>query len=275
MIHEPDPEPPAPRRSLFGRFTDPEPSPPAPSLDDEDEDEPFEPVFSAPFDDDDLDDPGGGVPEFVEEPAPQPAAPRRPRRSWRRSEPAPVAETPEPEGADEEFYDLRDSQPWLYAPDPEALQEFDQDLDQDLDPEPVPVRQRISSRNLPGQPDNQVAFGASGIGGSGRNLMVAAGVGAALFAIALVASALGALVLCLLVAVILLLCAGEYFQAMRQAGYEPVALVGLAAVAAAPLAVYWRPQVGLYVVVVLALLACLTTFVVGAGGQGRVVEACR
>ncbi len=210
------------------------------------------------FEDDGLADDGFGDEVFepappVEEPVARAPRPSLGRRLFERE---PVEEPEEP----------------LYAPDPAALREFDDDLGESLgpEPEPEPVRRRISSRNVPVE---RPAYGAAPVGGGERNLTAAAVVGVGLVAVALLATALGPVVLCLLVAAILVLCAGEYFQALRQAGYEPVALVGLVTVGAAPLAAFWRPGVGLYVVLVLGVLACLGTFVVGAGGQGHLLDS--
>ena len=58
----------------------------------------------------------------------------------------------------------------------------------------------------------------------------------------------------LLIAAVLALAASEFFVSLRKVGYQPATLLGLTATAAMPLAVYWRGESAIGVVLVLTIL---------------------
>jgi len=90
-------------------------------------------------------------------------------------------------------------------------------------------------------------------GGSDRNLGMAVGTGVALGVAAILALWLGEVFALALVTILLLLASLEFFNAVRQVGYQPAVLVGAAATAGLPLATYWRGPVAYPVVLFLAI----------------------
>ena len=77
----------------------------------------------------------------------------------------------------------------------------------------------------------------------------------------------------ILVTVVILLAAGEFFDALRRVGFEPATLLGITACAAFPLGVYWRGLEAFPLLSVLTVVGCLGWFLAGAAGPGaRVVE---
>jgi len=104
--------------------------------------------------------------------------------------------------------------------------------------------------------------------GSARegNTVAAIVVGLVLGGIVLGAIALGEEVTLAVLAIALLLAAAEWFTSLRHAGYHPPSLLGFTAVAAMPLAAYWRGAEGILLVLVFALFGAGLWYV---GGVGR------
>ncbi|MGE0878518.1 MAG: phosphatidate cytidylyltransferase [Acidimicrobiia bacterium] len=85
-------------------------------------------------------------------------------------------------------------------------------------------------------------------GTGGRNMTSAIGAGLVMFAVAIALFMAGPRYAMIIVVVVCALGAAEFFTAARRAGYRPAVPIGLAASAAAPLARYWRGDIGLPVV---------------------------
>jgi phosphatidate cytidylyltransferase len=102
-------------------------------------------------------------------------------------------------------------------------------------------------------------------GTTGRNMPVAIGVGIALGALFLLLAKLGGKYLMVLVVLALAAAAVEFFDKVREQGYQPATLVGIVAVAGLPLAAYWRGDGGLPLVLVLAVAATLLWYMVSGG----------
>ncbi len=100
-----------------------------------------------------------------------------------------------------------------------------------------------------------------------RNLPLAVAVGVGLGALALVSFAVGRAATVALITVVLIVAAAEFFNALRVVGYQPATLVGLAATGAAPLAVYWRGETAIPLVVFLTLVFSLLWFLLGVGTE--------
>ena len=99
-----------------------------------------------------------------------------------------------------------------------------------------------------------------GRGGSDIQTRVLTGV--ILLAVAVAALMIGPVLALVLIAVIVALSAGEFFNAIRVAGYQPATLLGLTASVALPLAVYWRGQQAVPLILALAvaiaaLISCI------------------
>jgi phosphatidate cytidylyltransferase len=104
------------------------------------------------------------------------------------------------------------------------------------------------------------------VGGTkGRDMPTAIGVGVAIAVVFLIAVRTKPWVVGMIVVLVLALAAVEYFDRVREKGYEPAIVPGLAACIAAPLAVYFYGGFALPLVAVLAFGACAITFI-GARG---------
>jgi phosphatidate cytidylyltransferase len=100
---------------------------------------------------------------------------------------------------------------------------------------------------------------------------MAIGVGLAFAAVALFAFLLGPKFAVVLVTVVVTVAAAELFNVLRQAGYQPASLLGIAAVAALPLAAYYKGEVGIPVALFLTVVFGLLWYLTGAGGDDRPV----
>lgn len=109
--------------------------------------------------------------------------------------------------------------------------------------------------------------------GSGRDMTMALAVGGGLALLAIVALIAGSKFVLLVVTAILVLAAIEYFNVLRKVGWESATLLGIAACAAFPLAIYWRGPAYYPLLTFLALASILAWYLVGAGGRDpRVLE---
>ncbi len=97
-------------------------------------------------------------------------------------------------------------------------------------------------------------------GTAGRDMGAAIGVGIALAALFLLLARAGPKYLMVLVVLALAAAAVEFYDKVREHGYQPATLVGLVAVAGLPLAAYWRGPAALPLVVFLAVVATLAWY---------------
>jgi len=68
---------------------------------------------------------------------------------------------------------------------------------------------------------------------------------------------------------VIVLAGVEFFSAVRRGGHRPATLLGLAAVAAYPLAVYWRGEPAMPLVLFLTIVFTLMWYLLGVGGNAR------
>ncbi len=113
----------------------------------------------------------------------------------------------------------------------------------------------------------QQAFGAAPVGGGGRDMPVAAGVGLGLAALILVSMAVAPVAAVIVVTALLGLAAVEYFNVLRTAGYHPAVLLGLVAVVGMPLAVYWRGEAAMPLVLVLTVVFGFIWYLSGVASE--------
>jgi phosphatidate cytidylyltransferase len=107
------------------------------------------------------------------------------------------------------------------------------------------------------------------VAGPGRDLPSAVAVGLGLGAVYIGLANLGAKALVGLVVAVVVLCAIEFFDKVREKGYQPATLIGLVAVAALPIAAYWRVERGLTLVLFLGVvLTCVSMLVAGGPEAG-------
>lgn len=117
----------------------------------------------------------------------------------------------------------------------------------------------------------RAAAGYQRPGSTGRNVPVAVGVGVAFAVVALVCFSIGPAATAALVTVVLAVAAAELFTVLRQAGYQPAQLLGIAACAALPIAAYQDGSAGIPLVLSLTVVFGLIWYVAGAGGADRPV----
>jgi phosphatidate cytidylyltransferase len=97
----------------------------------------------------------------------------------------------------------------------------------------------------------------------------AVAVGVALGVIALVAFTIGPAAAMVLAEVVIVLAAAEYYGAVFRGGFRPATLLGLAAVAALPVATYWKGEAAFPVILFLAFGAGVLWYLLGVGGKAR------
>lgn len=119
--------------------------------------------------------------------------------------------------------------------------------------------------DVEGEPPLGAALGGSS--GAGRDLPAAVFVGVGLAALILAAMAVGPAAALVVVTLALGLGAVEWFNATRVAGHHPAVLLGLAAVVALPLAVYWRGEAAMPLVLVLSVVFGALWYLTGVGTE--------
>ena len=102
---------------------------------------------------------------------------------------------------------------------------------------------------------------------SDRRLGPAILTGAVLCAVAVVCFWVSPILTLVLLCVLMVLAAGEFFGAMRQVGYQPATLVGLVAAVGMPVAVYWRGADAYPLALGLVVMAALCWHLVGVTSE--------
>ena len=175
-------------------------------------------------------------------------------------------------------------------PDPEDFFAFDEDEEpwaEDAEPALVGAAEEgwyeddeetgaVGTRTISSDPRRVAAvrrFDGPGGGGSGagRDVPVAVGVGVGLAVLALVAFAAGPKFTVVLIAAVLAVAAIELFNVLRQAGYQPAVLLGVASCVTLPLAAYYKGEAGLPAVLFLTVVFGMAWYLAGAGGEDRPV----
>lgn len=143
------------------------------------------------------------------------------------------------------------------------------DLDDDHETDDILARRpQRRARRAAHQPAEQASFDAS----TGRDIGTAIGVGVGLVAVGFVCFALGAVTTTALIAVVLVLCAIEYFTTTRQAGYAPAGLLGLVGVGGFAIAPLYRPTIAFAVVAGVVTIAGLIWFLWVNPGEGALMN---
>lgn len=109
-------------------------------------------------------------------------------------------------------------------------------------------------------------------GAGGRDMQSAFITGVALLGIAIVALNLGPAVALALIVVVVALSAGEFFNALRVAGYQPATLLGMAGSIAMPIAVYFRGTQAVAMVMALAMVFGLLWYLAGVATEMPVMN---
>ena len=126
------------------------------------------------------------------------------------------------------------------------------------------------SEPTPAGDEPSLAESLSAVAGatSDRDMPMAVIVGVALAVLFFAAMAVGPVAALVIVTIALSLAAVEFFNAVRVAGYQPAVLLGLTAVLSLPLAVYWKGEAAIGLVLVLALLFGSLWYVMGISPDG-------
>jgi len=106
----------------------------------------------------------------------------------------------------------------------------------------------------------------------GRDMSMAVVTGVGLGALALAAFRIGTDAAVALVTILLVLAAAEFFMALRRAGYQPAALLGVVAVGALNLAAYWRFEAAVPLVLGLTVLFSLFWYLTGVDRQAPLLN---
>ncbi len=105
----------------------------------------------------------------------------------------------------------------------------------------------------------------------GRNVPMAAAVGAAMAAVALLAFSIGPVGALLIIELVIAAAGLEFLTALQRNGFRPATLVGVVAIAVFPLAVHWKGEAAFPLVLALTLVAGIIWYVAGLGGRARPV----
>jgi len=117
-------------------------------------------------------------------------------------------------------------------------------------------------------PDRGTAAATAG----GRDMTMAVATGVGLGALALAAFKIGTDATVALVTILLVLAAAEFFMALRRAGYQPAALLGVVAVGALNLASYWRFEAAVPLVLAITVLFSLFWYLTGVDRQAPLLN---
>jgi phosphatidate cytidylyltransferase len=139
----------------------------------------------------------------------------------------------------------------------------------DDEPEPPPAPARVTpirTRRVLGSAAGGRTGEDAGLGG-GRpeDLPVRVAVAAGIAVLAVILFIIGPAATMILVVAVLALCAIEFYDKLRERGYQPATLVGLSAVVGMPLAAYWKGETALPLVMALAVGTTLVWFLVSGG----------
>jgi phosphatidate cytidylyltransferase len=127
-------------------------------------------------------------------------------------------------------------------------------------PLPTTRPERVQTPN-----DGETAAVAS----KSRNVPIAAAVGIGMAIVAALLFKAGPLPALLLIEVVLVAAGFEYFGAMQKSGFRPATLLGLAAIAALPLAAYWKGESAIPAIIVLTFLFGIVWYLSSASGRAR------
>ena len=172
-------------------------------------------------------------------------------------------------------------------PDPEDFFAFDEDAWED---DPEPVRVGAVADEYDEYDDDEAPVRAGGTRsissdprragqarayerppGAGRDMPTAIAVGLGFAAVALICFKVGALTTVALICVVLGVAAVELLNVLRQAGYQPAILLGVASCVALPIAAYHHGEAGIAATLFLTVVFGMIWYLAGAGGEDRPV----
>ena len=131
-----------------------------------------------------------------------------------------------------------------------------------------PAGTTVSTEPVAPGPGRSTPAAAAG----GRDMTMAVVTGVGLGALALAAFKIGTDATVALVTILLVLAAAEFFMALRRAGYQPAALLGVVAVGALNLAAYWRFEAAVPLVLAITVLFSLFWYLTGVDRQAPLLN---
>src|SRR5690606_25424047 len=175
---------------------------------------------------------------------------------------------------DEPEIRFEDEDPVVRESEPDDFFDFDDEFaDDDFDlgpaePAVVPIESRRAARS------SQAAEPAapSRARGARDDIPTRVATGLAIAVAAAVAFVLGPKFTVVVIAVVLALAVAELFNATRREGYQPATLLGIAASAALPLAIYWRGGDAIPLVLFLTVAFAMLWFLIGAGNESPMLN---
>jgi len=138
---------------------------------------------------------------------------------------------------------------------------------------PPSRRTRRPTKPVPAAADTEHDDGAAPAEkrGNGRDVPQAVFVGVAIAVVGLILFRLGPAWAMAAVVTVVALAGVEFFGAVQRGGYRPATLLGLVAVAAFPLAAYWRGESAIALVLFVSFVFTVLWFLLGVGGSARPV----
>lgn len=133
---------------------------------------------------------------------------------------------------------------------------------------PARSSSRVAAADASGDSE---ASGAASTSAGGRNVPLAAAVGAAMAVVALVAFSIGPVGALVIAELVIVAAGAEFLNALQRNGFRPVTLLGVVAIAVFPLATYWKGEAAFPMVLSLMLLFGIVWYLVGLGGTSRPV----
>ncbi len=126
---------------------------------------------------------------------------------------------------------------------------------------------RAARRGRPAPAETPMRASNNGSSNNPNDLMQRVLTAAVLAGVAVLCFAIGDVVTLLLVAAVLGVAASEFFVSLRRVGYQPATLLGLTASVATPLAVYWRGESAIGVVLFLSMLFGALWYLMGVASE--------
>ena len=134
---------------------------------------------------------------------------------------------------------------------------------------PPPAARRRKERAETGEPSGTPTEDLAVPASKPRNVPMAAAVGIAMAIVAMLLFKAGAAPTMLLIEVVLVAAGFEFFGAMQRSGFRPATLLGLAAVAALPIATYWKGESAIAAIIFLTFLFGIVWYLSSASGRAR------
>ena len=135
----------------------------------------------------------------------------------------------------------------------------------DAPPPPTAARAERTGRSESGEPPETGESPTS----HGRNVPMAAAVGIAIAIVAALLFKAGPAPTMVLIEVVIAAAGFEWFAALQKRGFRPATLLGLVAIAALPVACYWKGESAIPAIVFLTFLFGIVWYLTSASGRAR------